>query len=143
MTGIKNMKKGNTFDNIQVSAFLHVSDFVDIHVSVHDCINGQCRYAFEAEFVHDILAVGDHCGQTDVETVGYFFVDETADDERHHFFFSFGETLFGVGIGRAAVRQRGRQVATVGMCALYESEERPYQLFFRYIDAKTVKIFWS
>lgn len=62
MTGIKNMKKGNTFDNIQVSAFRHVSDFVDVHVSVHDRIDGQCRYAFESEFVHDILAMGDYCG---------------------------------------------------------------------------------
>ena len=44
------------------------------YITVHDSIDGELRHTLDREFVHDILAVCDHGGKTDVETVGYLLV---------------------------------------------------------------------
>ena len=50
-------------------------NLIDVHIAVHDGIDGKGTDASHAEFVDNILAVADDCGETDVELVGYFLVD--------------------------------------------------------------------
>ena len=66
---------------------------VDIDVAVHDSIDGKGGDALQAEFLHDVLAMGDDCGQADVEFVGYLLVDESLYDQRHDFYLTVGENF--------------------------------------------------
>ena len=66
---------------------------------MHHSIDGQSRYRLDAQFLHDILAVGDDGGQTDVQFVGNLFVDEPFGNERQHFYFAGGEVVVIGGVG--------------------------------------------
>ena len=37
-------------------------NLIDVDVAMHHGIDGECRDTFHAEFIHDILAVGDDGG---------------------------------------------------------------------------------
>ena len=52
-----------------------VLDLIDIHIPPHDGIDGQGRDALHTELLHDVLAMRDHRGQTNVQLVGNFLVD--------------------------------------------------------------------
>ena len=50
-------------------------NLIDVHIAVHDGIDGEGTDASHAEFFDNILAVADDRGETDVELVGYFLID--------------------------------------------------------------------
>ena len=60
-----------------------VLDLVDVDVAVHDGVDGKGADTLHAELLHDVLAVRNDCGETDVQTVGNLLVDESLHDERH------------------------------------------------------------
>ena len=68
-----------------------ISDFVDIHVAVHDGVDGEGGDALHAEFLHDVLTVGDNGRDPDIQFVGNLLVDVTLYDERHDFYLAVSE----------------------------------------------------
>ena len=48
---------------------------VDVHVAVHHGIDGEGGDTLHTQFVHDVLAVGDDRGKSDIQFVGDLFVD--------------------------------------------------------------------
>lgn len=64
------------------------SNVVDVHESTRNGVDGKRRYAFESEFIHNILAVRYYCGKTDVKAVGYFLIYISSYYERHYFDFT-------------------------------------------------------
>ena len=69
------------------------SDLIDIYVTVHNGIDGQGGDTLQTEFLHDVLAVGDDGGQSDVKPIGNFLVDIALHNERHDLNFAVGENL--------------------------------------------------
>ena len=90
---------------------------IDIDVAVGDGVDGEGGDALEAEFVHDVFAVGDDRGEADVEFVGDLFVDEALDNEGHDFDFAVGEDLLLEGLGH------GGKVLAMTMGVLFEHQE--------------------
>ena len=91
-------------------------DGVDVDVAVGDGVDGEGGDAFEAEFVHDVFAVGDDGGEADVEFVGDLFVDEALDDEGHDLDLAIGEEFLLEGLGH------GWEVLTLAMAMLFEPQ---------------------
>ena len=91
-------------------------NLVDVYVAVGDGVDGEGGDALEAELVHDVAAVGDDRGKTDVETVGNLLVDIALYDERHDFDFTVGENLALQYLGH------GRQVLTTAVGVLMEGK---------------------
>lgn len=89
-----------------------VLDVVDVHIAVHDGIDGEGGDTLETEFGHDVLAVGDDGGKSDVQTVGNLLVDEPLYDERHHLYLTVGENLL------LEHLRHGRKVASTMVGAL-------------------------
>ena len=92
-------------------------DGVDVDVAVGDGVDGEGGDALEAEFVHDVFAVGDDGGEADVESVGDFFVDEALDDEGHDLDLAVGEDLLLEDL------RHGGEVLAMAMGVLFEHEE--------------------
>ena len=70
-----------------------MSDAVRFHIPVHHGVDGEARDGLDAQFLGDVLAVGDDGGQADVQAVGNFLVDEAADDEYQHLDLSGGKLV--------------------------------------------------
>lgn len=94
----------------------------DADIAARHGVYGQCRYAFEPQFLHYVAAVGYHGGQADVEHVGDFFVYVSFYDEAHHFSLTRGQLVL--------LSRLWRQVAPCVVARLLKREQRPYQLLF-------------
>ena len=66
------------------------SNLVDVHISVHDSIDGERRDAPHAKLLHDIFPVGNDRGKTDVEAVGYLLVNQTLHNQSEHLYLTVG-----------------------------------------------------
>ena len=84
-------------------------DFIDIYITVHHGIDSQGGDALHAELLHDVLAMGDDRGQTDVQLVSNLLVDIPLHDKRQHLNLTIGEYLCAQGTGQR------RQVLSTGM----------------------------
>ena len=84
---------------VVVVVFCGGLNLVDIYIPVHDGIDSQGGDALHAELLHDVLAMGDDRGQTNVQLVGNLLVDITLHDERQHFYLAVGEHLCPQGTG--------------------------------------------
>ena len=89
---------------------------INIDISVHHGIDGQCGYAFHTKFLGYVLAVTHHGGQADVEHVGNFLVDMSLCHKRQHLNLAVGEWIV------LWLTVDGRQVASVSMSMLFEGE---------------------
>ena len=50
-------------------------NLIDVHISMHHSIDGECRYAAHAQLIHYIFAVCNHRCEPDVEPIGNLLVD--------------------------------------------------------------------
>ena len=90
---------------------------INIDISVHHGIDGQCGYAFHPKFFGYVLAVTHHGGQADVEHVGNLLVDMSLCHERQHLKLAVGEgVLLGLSIKRG-------KVTAVGVGVLFKGEQ--------------------
>ena len=55
---------------------------------MRQCVNRECRNAFDAELVGDVFTVSHDGGKTYAEAVGNFLVDESACEELEHLNFA-------------------------------------------------------
>lgn len=67
-----------------------ISYFAYVDITVSDCKNSQGRNTFDIQLFHYILTMGHDGGDTDVQPVGYLFVDKPLRDESHDFYFTVG-----------------------------------------------------
>ena len=58
--------------------------FLHADQSAHDNVYDDVGQGTGLEFLHDVLAVGDGGGETDVELVGHFLVDEALGQQDGH-----------------------------------------------------------
>ena len=66
-------------------------NFVDVHITVHDGVDGESTDAFHAELLGDIFSVADDRCKANVKLAANFFVDEALCNECKYFDFAVGE----------------------------------------------------
>ena len=101
---------------------------------MHDGVDGEGADALQTQLVHDVLAVSNDGSQTDVQSVGYLFIDISLNDERHDFDFTVRENLPLQRLGH------GGEVATVTVGMMYKHEELADELWFGLVDAEAVEL---
>ena len=67
--------------------------FIDVDIAVHDGIDSEGGNTLHAKLFHNVLAVGDDCGEPDVQAIGNLFVDIASHDERHDLDFAVSKDL--------------------------------------------------
>lgn len=72
---------------------MRILNAVGFYVPVHHGIDGESGHRLDAEFLRDVLAVGDDGGEADIQFLGYFFVDESFGYEHQHFDFAGGKVV--------------------------------------------------
>ena len=96
------------------------SQLSHIDESVHHHIDDDVGKGAGMEFFHDVLAMGDGCGDADVEMLGYLLVDESFGKKDGYFDLTGGKGTFfcrpplvmgrkSVGMGRGGVMPRAVQ----------------------------------
>ena len=100
-------------------------NFVDIDIPMHHGIYCKCRHTLHTQLFHDILAVRDNSGQSDVELVGNFLVNIPLHNKRQHLDLPAGQFLDRERLGHI------RQVPTLSMGMLFEHQKRTHELVFR------------
>ena len=100
---------------------------------MHDGIDGECRNALHAQFVHDVLAVGDDRRQANVQPVGNLLVDIALHNQRHDLDFAVGEN--------ALVQQPGqwRHVVPVRVPMVLQHQQGADKVFFRLVDVEAME----
>ena len=65
-----------------------ISYFAYVDITVSDCKNSQGRNTFDIQLFHYILTMGHDGGDTDVQPVGYLFVDKLGRYKGEHLHFA-------------------------------------------------------
>lgn len=85
---------------------------------MRDSIDSKGRYASRIKFVHDVLAMGDDCGQTNMQLVGNLLVDIPLNNQYQNFYLPIGKYSGITG------RNIHRQVASARMGMLLQHKQR-------------------
>lgn len=84
-----------------------ILDGVSFNVASHDSIDGEARHCFDAELLCDVLAMGDYCSETNIEFVGYLFIDKATSYEAQYLYLTHGQVILEghlVTVGRMNMR---------------------------------------
>ena len=116
------------------SVFLSPLYAIDVYIAMRHGINCERRDAFHTQFFLYSLAVGDDGCEPDAQFVGDFLVDFALCYQRQHLTFSVGKYLLRVG------KVFLRDMLTVWVAAVLQTEQLLDEHVLRHIDAETMKV---
>ena len=67
---------------------MRILNAIRLYISVHDGIDRQTRYRFDAQFLGDVLSVTDDRSEANIQFFSYLLIDKTLGDQYKHFDFA-------------------------------------------------------